>query len=549
MKHDKSNKKSNTRRLHRLLILGLAGAVVVSTMLMVPLVTASARPGGGHRYSGGSRRSSSRSSGGGFSSSRSRRSSSRGGYTGGYRSSRSGGFLGIGGGSGCGMSSWMQYILIAIAIAVVGGFSLVPKLMHGDDDWASGGNVAWGAPPPPPPPDLSGLRKYDPHFSSIVLEDFLYNLYVRTMEARGTSSAGGKGGLDALAPYLSKQVRSALANRGNRPVQEVTGVIVGGQKVTSLMGLESDTVTISVEFESNYTEIYPTPAGQKQPQPLTFYTRERWTLTRSKSAKSRKPNETHTFNCPNCGAPVEGSQDEKCDYCDSFFNSGEFDWFVTSAVVLSEEPRGPLLTGTVEEKGTTLPTIFHPQKDKVLEEIKEHEPDFDWNSFQERVNTIFMEMNESWTNLTWDKVRPFVTDRFFLGQTYWIQAYQSQGLRNVLTNFRINRTEFTKAITDPYYDAITMRVYAAGIDYTMHIETNRVVSGNPKSERTYTEYWTLIRSRKDKEGTPVERTCPACGAPLDANSSSNCGHCGSKVAGDVVEWVLSRVEQDESYTG
>ena len=286
---------------------GIVLALATATLLSAPLLEAAARRGGGHRFSGGRRRSYSRSRS---------RSSSSGSYSGGYRRSSGGGFLGIGG--GCGMSSWMEYLLILLAIAIVGGFSIVPKLLSENDGWDSGGNTGWGqAPAPPtapPPPDLSVLRTFDPNFSPVVLEDFLYNLYVRAMEARGTGGDSSKPTLDTLAPYLSKSVRAQLASRGGRPVHDITGVIVGAQRVTSLSGLEGDTVSLSVLFETNYTELYAPPPGQDPPPPMTFYTRERWTLSRAKTAKSRRPDEVHTFNCPNCGAPVEGSQ-----YCGSFF--------------------------------------------------------------------------------------------------------------------------------------------------------------------------------------------------------------------------------------
>ena len=40
------------------------------------------------------------------------------------------------------------------------------------------------------------------------------------------------------------------------------------------------------------------------------------------------------------------------------------------------------------------------------------------------------------------------------------------------------------------------------------------------------------------------------GAPLDAISMAVvCGYCNAKVSGGAFDWVLSRIEQDESYSG
>jgi DNA-directed RNA polymerase subunit RPC12/RpoP len=494
---------------------------------------AAARPGGGHTYSGG------RSSGGGFS-----------GGGGGYHS---------GGGSGGGdllgillFLVWdIPYVGVPLVLALIGGaiyYYAVKRPMPGDSWNSTGGQIPSPAVGPAGAStqqvDLSPLRSRDPNFSRVLLEDFLYGLYSRAQQAR---AQGGKE-ISLLAPYLSAAARESLVKRGNRTPDNVDGVVVGSMKVVSLRGLQSEYVRLAVDFEANYTEFHD--AGS-----LDFYVWERWQLSRKQGAQSRPPDKIHSFHCPGCGAPVEGSrgnqgsQDERCAYCGSVFGSGEFDWFVDAVHVMKEEQRGPRLTGEVAERGTDLPTIKQPELAEHLAALQEKDPEFAFEALKERVQLIFDEIGQAWSSLQWERARPFLTDRLYMAQLYWIKAYRNQGLQNKLDNAKITNLEMVKITQDPFFDSITFRIWASGLDYTIEQATGKVVAGNKARPRPYSEYWTLIRSVDAHGAAQVEKNCPNCGAPLQINQSGYCEYCSSKITGGAFDWVLSRIEQDDSYSG
>ena len=50
-----------------------------------------------------------------------------------------------------------------------------------------------------------------------------------------------------------------------------------------------------------------------------------------------------------------------------------------------------------------------------------------------------------------------------------------------------------------------------------------------------------------KEG--IKAGCPNCGAPLQIDQVGNCTYCRVKVTAGEFDWVLSRIEQDEAYSG
>ncbi|MEO7093069.1 MAG: hypothetical protein ABI175_07460, partial [Polyangiales bacterium] len=80
-------------------------------------------------------------------------------------------------------------------------------------------------------------------------------------------------------------------------------------------------------------------------------------------------------------------------------------------------------------------------------------------------------------------------------------------------------------------------------------EQGSVVSGSDRQERAFTEYWTFIRMAGVAGRPTVDKSCPACGAPLQVNMAGSCGHCQAKVTSGQFDWVLSRIEQDDTYAG
>jgi predicted amidophosphoribosyltransferase len=80
-------------------------------------------------------------------------------------------------------------------------------------------------------------------------------------------------------------------------------------------------------------------------------------------------------------------------------------------------------------------------------------------------------------------------------------------------------------------------------------ETGQVVRGSKHSERAYSEYWTLIRSAGRKGAPKAEPACGNCGAPLAITMAGACEHCGAHLTAGEFDWVLSKIEQDDTYRG
>jgi predicted lipid-binding transport protein (Tim44 family) len=210
--------------------------------------------------------------------------------------------------------------------------------------------------------------------------------------------------------------------------------------------------------------------------------------------------------------------------------------------------RPPQLTSDGPEAGIALPTVVDPDAGARMQMLTRKDPTFQWPRFLARISVVFAELQPAWSTLEWARARPYVSDQLFQMLAYWIESYKRAHLRNVSENARITGIELAAVTSDRYYDAITVRVHAIGLDYTVD-DAGHVVSGSRSRERAYGEYWTLIRGTAAQSKATDDRACPNCGAPLAITMAGNCTHCRAKVTAGDFDWVLSRIEQDAAYTG
>ncbi len=514
--------------MRRRRLVSLAPQLVAAAAVLLVSALASARPGGGGSFSGGG------GGGGGG-----------GGWSGG-----GGGGGGSGGSGGADLLIWLCFqepeIGIPLLIIVIVVVVVRQRNRSRMTDWSSGGGADYSpyvAPAPPPPPprniraELEQLRSTDANFSFVLLEDFLYALYAEVHQARG------RGQLARYSAFLAPSVPASM--QGDRPLADVRNIVIGAMSFTDARGTRGDApeAVVRVRYESNYTEV-----GQDR-QEESYYAVEEWTLSRKRGVQSRTPDRARLFACPSCGAPLDAVNAGTCSHCGKLASSGEFDWVLQRADVMSRSPRGPMLTADTPEEGTDSPTVVDPGARAGIGAILAEDPQLTWPAFQARVGLIFSEFQVAWAARDLARMRGYMSDRLFETQVFWVEAYRQQQLRNVTENARIVGMELARVGRDRFFDAVTVRLWATSLDYTLRDSDGHVVCGSRTRERRYTEYWTLIRSSKKKGPTQTERVCPSCGAPLEINMVGVCKYCKVKVTAGDFDWVLTRIEQDEVYAG
>ena len=482
-------------------------ALLLLTLLCATVVLG--RVGGGSSYSGGS----SHSSGGGS-------------YSGGSHS-YSGGGSSYSGGSGGGGSICGTMFMILLFFIVLMIISALKK---------SSGIPSFSTAPPEEP--LSALRRFDPNFSEVVFNDFCSALYVNAHHARGAS------GLDRYAPYIAEDARNTLARLNPRGLTEVRGIVIGAMHVGAIGGLSGAVVFVPVKYEANYTEVVE---GKES----SWYVQEDWVFERRRDILSPPPEKAKADHCPRCGAALQTRTDGACQYCGVKIEDGTFQWFVRSIVPTAKEARGPLLTSDVPEQGTDLPTVRQRGLEARYAQFEASHPGFKMDDLTVHVRDTALKLQDAWAAREAERMRPLETETLFQTHRYWIDAYLKQGLRNIVADYHVGPIEAVKIKSDAFYDGITFRVHARGRDYTVAGVNGgeKVVAGSKDTVRTWTEYWTFIRTRGTQSDPSRTVSCPNCGAAVAVGQTGVCPHCGGKLGGGEFGWVLSRIEQDDAYTG
>jgi hypothetical protein len=423
----------------------------------------------------------------------------------------------------------------AVVVTGIGGYWILSRRFKGlQKDWSVGApptrvhthhraNVSRTA--------LDRLRADDPHFSAVLLEDFVYSLYAELQARRP------RGGLQSIAAFVAPAVATRLADPS---LEGVFGVVIGALRFTNF-GSDSEWNRLTVEVEVNLSEVR---AGQT----ARYYAVDRLQLVRAVGARSRPPARARKLDCSNCGAPLEGMRGTSCGYCQQEVGGGRLDWLVTSVERLKTEERPPLVTHTAVERGNELPTLVAQGANARLAELVKRDPQSTEQALRARIELVFTALQRGWSTRDLTVIRPFVTDNLFQYFGYWIDLYQQQRARNVTENARILNVVVANVLSDAVYDSVTVRLFATSLDYTLS-DDGQLLSGSRTEERAYTEYWTLIRGRSAQGRPRAEPVCPSCGAPLQIGMAGNCAYCHARIVSGDFDWVLSRIEQDEAYGG
>ncbi|MGE0453185.1 MAG: TIM44-like domain-containing protein [Vicinamibacteria bacterium] len=439
-------------------------------------------------------------------------------------------------------TSWDYALFVVIGVSAL-GFFLLFRFGGKPAGAATSASVDLGGPRAPPPPELvlpgqdrdelcARVLARDPDFSLVLFEDFASTLYAQLQRARHDEKS-----LEGLGPYLTAAASQQLAARPGR----VEAVVVGS--ISLLDARESgDALTLVVGIEANlHTQI----DGRE----VTQLAEEQWTFSRALAAKTRPVRGVRKLGCPSCGAPFRPQGDGRCEACGRAVGDGRYDWQLTGFAVAREEERPHSLTGNVEEAGTDAPTIFQPFVSKRRQELTSDDPAVTPESLTARLRLIQSTLLSAWAAQDLRAVRPFLSERQHVSMQFWVDVYKGQGLRNLVAEPRFERAVVARVERDRHYDAVVMRLWASGFDYTEETTTGSIVGGSKQTPRRYSEYWTLVRSATVRGAPRTDRSCPACAAPLDVNMAGECEHCGVHLTSGEFDWVLSKIEQDEAYRG
>jgi predicted lipid-binding transport protein (Tim44 family) len=498
--------------------------------------TAAFARGGGGSHSGGGGGSSSSSGGGG------------GGFSGGGSSSSSGS-SGSSGSVGSGGFDAGLLVLVVVVLVIGGGIFFISRRhpqAHDDfhqPDWGSESfsrELAQAGPAPDVQAGVAAIKTADPDFEHetfLQRAEMAFLLVKRAYQDRNVH--GGRAFLAAPAWQPWSQEVQTLTTQHQRPLLE--NLNVRGMQVSAASHAQTgDAIQVHFDYvaavhfvdDSNGKLL----SGSTEDQRLA----EVWTFERLPGAKTVLSGGATASKCPNCGGLLKLNDDGVCDYCKADISSGRYDWVVTAMA-------GDWFRGV-----STAAAAGGAQMDRTsgIAAIKASDPQFDEEAFRGRVQQAFMALQQAWQERDLSASRPFMSPGLYLGWSSQVQQLIDLHKKNVLEGLRMDGIDVVKVVHGTALDDVTVKVTATCADYEVDEQTGKMIFGS-RSRSQFSEYWTFQRSVgvQTTEKSILDKVCPNCGAPLDINQVGECRYCKAAVTSGRFDWVLSRIEQEDEYSG
>lgn len=474
-----------------------------------------ARPGGGHSYSGGGGGSHSFGGGGGHS------------YSGGG---------GGGGGGSMPIEMAIPIFIIVVIIYIIGKVreKNKPQVVYSGPTTSNIISTAKRI-----KSKIQDFKTRDANFSKVVFLDFASSIFNKYY------SWYSKPEFKNLSPFLSQNEVLRSIEQGKKGKRDIKEIVIGSVSIDDFHQDENFD-GISVDFDANFTV---TTNGRS----TRFLVVERWIFVRKKGTLSIEPNKMRELSCPNCGASSDFTDFGECTSCSTLVNTGEMQWLVSSKSILKQETFSATNSlGYYAPEQTPASSVFMDTQTEIS--IIQNLTNTPWQTWfsnftNDIVRDYFIKIFAAWSSGNISVVRNLLTDRLFKSYSFWIDAYNSIGYRNVLQNIEIENIFLANIEIDKFYQAITVRVHARSLDYVVD-RNGKLTGGSNKQTRRFSEYWTFVRSMNVKKENYDTSTCPNCGAPADRIGQAGvCEYCSTKISNGDFSWVLAIVTQDEAYKG
>jgi len=194
---------------------------------------------------------------------------------------------------------------------------------------------------------------------------------------------------------------------------------------------------------------------------------------------------------------------------------------------------------------SSMPPLSPESQDDIVSQIREHDPNFDPESFIDWSKQVFIQLQQAWEERDWKKARPFESESLFNQHKVQLDEYINNHTINMMENVCVNEAYLYKYNVDGKYEYLTVFMQTSYNDYIIDERTKAVVKGDP-SRRYEVNY--LARFMRTVGVTTGENSnasttkCPNCGAPVDVNAAGECAYCGTVITNGDHDWVLCNLD-------
>jgi uncharacterized tellurite resistance protein B-like protein/predicted nucleic acid-binding Zn ribbon protein len=235
-------------------------------------------------------------------------------------------------------------------------------------------------------------------------------------------------------------------------------------------------------------------------------------------------------NCPNCGAAIQMNQSAKCQHCQAYLRSGEFDWVLTEITQQSEWRRGR----HGDAPGTA--------------EFQKTDPGFNRAQVEDKTTVMFWRKAMADRIGKIDPLRKMASEEFCAGYAGTLGP-QPDGSRAYFGDCAVGGAHLLGVVPGQAEDSAIVEVAWEG---------ERMIAANGPStqktgQRTQAHSLYILNRKAGLTSDPGKGVssahCPNCGAPITSDTSSGCSFCGAVLNDGSLGWVLSTITSASSDLG
>jgi len=159
----------------------------------------------------------------------------------------------------------------------------------------------------------------------------------------------------------------------------------------------------------------------------------------------------------------------------------------------------------------------------------------DKESFKQIAYDKYVEIQNSWSDFDYDKLRTLLTDELYNSYMMQLDALKLKNQKNIMSDFKLitaniyNITEENGLLNISVYLRVEMYDYVVDSD-------QKVLRGDNKHKIDIEYEITFVKTNNEVHVT----SCPNCGAKIEAVTSGKCEYCGSVIVVDAKDYVMSK---------
>ncbi len=183
-----------------------------------------------------------------------------------------------------------------------------------------------------------------------------------------------------------------------------------------------------------------------------------------------------------------------------------------------------------------------PQAPAGLAELREHDPDFEIESFLQRAEMTFFLVKRAIQANDAKSLQPYFDSPLFAQVAKGLAQREAAHQHQLLESLNVRAMHVVAAQTDAQGQSVTLHFDTVYREKTLD-DAQHVLSDEGEDTR-HGERWTFRRAANAVtavNGGVTAAKCPACGGELHLTLDGSCTHCKANVTNGSVDWVVSAV--------